>query len=147
MTPDKRNGPRTGDAGRLETQSPPSAFVDPIVPRRADKIAEPRYVAEHLAAIDGAFAVVVRTPSGGYRRRVWLTLAPAERAVERAHEQGLEASVVLVRLQPILTVGQPSAAPAELARRTASRILNDSADVQRLAQVAAQEALNAGGAS
>lgn len=57
-----------------------------------------------VETVSGLFAVVVTTSEGRYRRRVWLTLAPAQRAAERAVEAGHVATVVLCRLEPIATV-------------------------------------------
>ncbi|MEO7980340.1 MAG: hypothetical protein ABI807_05560 [Sporichthyaceae bacterium] len=54
-----------------------------------------------MAHVDGALVVVVCTSAGRYRRRVFLTLASAERSAERAREAGHEASVVLARLVPV----------------------------------------------
>ncbi|NQD42441.1 hypothetical protein [Glutamicibacter halophytocola] len=61
-----------------------------------------------LPTMDGAYAVVVECQpklQGGHlpprhRRRVYLSLAPAERAVERAHVAGLRAKLTLYRLVP-----------------------------------------------
>lgn len=36
-----------------------------------------------------------------YRRRVHLSISAAQRAVERAHERGLQAHLVLCRLMPV----------------------------------------------
>lgn len=58
-------------------------------------------IAEH---VDGAFVVLVRTASGRYRRRVWLTLAPAERAAQKAIDAGHSATVVLAELKPLYRI-------------------------------------------
>ena len=52
-----------------------------------------------LAAAAG-YAVLVETGEGRYRRRLFLTLASAERAVERARDRGKYAYLVLVTLTP-----------------------------------------------
>ena len=46
------------------------------------------------------YAVLVETGEGRYRRRLFLTLASAERAVTRARERGKYAYLVLVTLTP-----------------------------------------------
>ncbi len=42
-----------------------------------------------------------------YRRRVHLSLTAAQKAVQRAHERGLEAHMVLCRLEPV-KAGDPA---------------------------------------
>ena len=56
---------------------------------------------EAAACTDGSLVVVVRTPAGRYRRRVFLTLAAAERARDRAQDAGHDAEIVLCRLTPM----------------------------------------------
>lgn len=56
-----------------------------------------------LAAAAG-YAVLVETGEGRYRRRLFLTLASAERAVDRAHERGKYAYLVLVTLTPTAVI-------------------------------------------
>lgn len=51
--------------------------------------------------VSGAFVALVETPAGKYRRRVFLTLAAAEKAVQRAHDAGHSATVVLCQLTPV----------------------------------------------
>jgi hypothetical protein len=51
--------------------------------------------------VDGAFVVVVATRSGRYRRRVWLSLAPAQRAAAKAREDGIQATVIVAELRPL----------------------------------------------
>lgn len=61
----------------------------PIIPSHTDEW-------EQLAAhVDGAFVVLVETAYGRYRRRVWFTLAAAERAAEKARDAGHDSVVVL----------------------------------------------------
>ena len=50
------------------------------------------------------YAVLVETGEGRYRRRLFLTLASAERAVERARERGKYAYLVLVTLTPTAVI-------------------------------------------
>lgn len=52
----------------------------------------------------GAFAVVVNYPSGRHQRRVFMTIAAAEKAARRATERGHAVEVVLVHLEPVATV-------------------------------------------
>ena len=56
-----------------------------------------------LAAAAG-YAVLVETGEGRYRRRLFLTLASAERAVNRARARGRYAYLVLVTLTPTAVV-------------------------------------------
>lgn len=58
-------------------------------------------IAEH---IDGAYVLLVKTTAGRYRRRCFLTVASAERAVQRAQERGENAVVVLAELKPLYRV-------------------------------------------
>lgn len=53
-----------------------------------------------LAAVTG-YALAVETGNGRYRRRLFLTLAAAQNAVNRARERGQYAEVVLVRVVPV----------------------------------------------
>ncbi|GAA1706499.1 hypothetical protein GCM10009831_15210 [Dietzia cercidiphylli] len=56
-----------------------------------------------LAAAAG-YAVLVETGEGRYRRRLFLTLASAERAVNRARDRGKYAHLVLVTLTPTAVI-------------------------------------------
>ncbi|MFD2674808.1 hypothetical protein [Gulosibacter bifidus] len=53
--------------------------------------------------INGALAVVVETPHGRVRRRLYLSLKAAENAARRARDAGHSATVLLVELN---TVGE-----------------------------------------
>ena len=66
-------------------------------------------VAQSTAVRTPVFAVLVRRElaNGGMRTSLFRTIAPAERAVERAAKQGLAATVEFMRLVP---VEAPSAA-------------------------------------
>lgn len=59
--------------------------------------------AQIRAAVAG-YAVLVETGEGRYRRRLFLTLASAERAVNRARERGRYAHLVLVTLTPTAVI-------------------------------------------
>ncbi|MGO1629458.1 MAG: hypothetical protein ACTHX2_11635 [Microbacterium sp.] len=48
-----------------------------------------------------ALVVLVEDRSGNYRRRLYLSLRSAERAVERANARGADARLVLCRLEPV----------------------------------------------
>lgn len=48
-----------------------------------------------------ALVAVVETAGGQYRRRVFLSLDAAHRALERAAARGLEARVLLCELRPV----------------------------------------------
>lgn len=51
--------------------------------------------------IDGCFAVVVESPGDRYRRRLYLSLAAAEKAAQRARKRGQRVKVVLAVLTPL----------------------------------------------
>ncbi|MGO2413512.1 hypothetical protein ACTXIU_11990 [Glutamicibacter arilaitensis] len=57
-----------------------------------------------LPTMDGVYAVVVECQGEHvpprHRRRIYLSLAPAEKAVERARVAGLRATLTLYRLTP-----------------------------------------------
>jgi hypothetical protein len=53
------------------------------------------------AQVRGCFVTAVSTSDGHYRRRCFLSLKAAERAVERAEAAGHEATGVLCRLVPV----------------------------------------------
>lgn len=59
--------------------------------------------------ISGCFVAVVQIKSEAaeprYSRRVFLSLAPAQRAAERARERGLHAAVYVAELQPVGVIG------------------------------------------
>lgn len=55
---------------------------------------------ERVLAAAAGYAVLVETGEGRYRRRLFLTLASAERAVGRARDRGKYAYLVLVTLTP-----------------------------------------------
>jgi hypothetical protein len=58
--------------------------------------------ADRLAQyVQGVYVVVVQVGEDRLRRRVYLNLPSAQRAVERAQDRGHEASVVLCQLQPV----------------------------------------------
>ena len=82
--------------------------------RRPDVLGAARLTASSLrhhstAVRTPVFAVLVRRElaNGGMRTSLFRTIAPAERAVERAAKQGLAATVEFMRLVP---VEAPSAA-------------------------------------
>lgn len=54
----------------------------------------------HVLAATAGYAVLVETGEGRYRRRLFLTLASAERAVDRARDRGHYAHMVLCRIIP-----------------------------------------------
>jgi hypothetical protein len=69
---------------------------------RADSLDE---LAHH---VDGTFVLVVRTTGGKYRRRCFLSVAAAERAVRNAQADGHNATIYLAELRPLwkLTGGE-----------------------------------------
>ena len=59
---------------------------------------------DQLRDAAAGYAVLVETGEGRYRRRLFLTLASAERAVNRARERGRYAYLVLVTVTPVAVV-------------------------------------------
>lgn len=59
---------------------------------------------EYARRVDGAFVVVVKSPNGHLHRRVFLTIASAQRAVESATERGLSSRIILAELRPLFDV-------------------------------------------
>jgi hypothetical protein len=57
-----------------------------------------------------AYVVLVSTPTGNYRRRVFLSLHSATAAVQRARKKTQTAQLVLCRLQPV-TAELPNTLP------------------------------------
>lgn len=74
-----------------ETEADPREIISSL-PLAADS--------EMIARAD-ALVALVQDKRGRYRRRVFLTLASAERAVDHARARGVDAQVVLVQLVPI----------------------------------------------
>lgn len=94
------NGPPHGEGRPGERTARSQALADstPIVTPDTDDW-------QRLAAqVDGAFAVIVETSHGKYRRRVWFTLAAAERAVAKAEDAGHNAVIMLAELKPLYRV-------------------------------------------
>jgi hypothetical protein len=58
-------------------------------------------ILSRAADIADAFVVIVVSPYGNPRRRVYLSLSHATQAVQRAHKRGLPAGMVLCRLVPL----------------------------------------------
>lgn len=73
--------------------------------RPEDQAATKQLNAPSLSAaadIANAFVVVVVSPYGNPRRRVYLSLSHATKALQRAHKRGAPASMVLCRLVPVV---------------------------------------------
>ncbi len=85
-------------AGAAPVQNPGEKFESNGTPHPRQA---PDWRAEHRQQVRGTLVVVVETPGGKYRRRAFLTLASAQRAVARAEAAGHRASVVLARLEPV----------------------------------------------
>lgn len=84
-----------GRVGGAFTGSSIHAFDAGLRPRRPVAF-------EDAAHVDGALVVVVSI-HGGFRRRVFLSLSSAERALLRAQEAGHEATIVLAKLVPVMS--------------------------------------------
>ncbi len=57
------------------------------------------------AHFEHALAVIVQLDNDRARRRLFLTLASAERHADKARDSGHEAEVILVALQPVAGMG------------------------------------------
>jgi hypothetical protein len=78
---------RPGEGGS-ETMT--IAAVNTILPPAAD-----------IESACQAYAVLLLTPAGKYRRRVFLSLHSATAAVQRAQDKGQPARMVLCKLVPV----------------------------------------------
>jgi hypothetical protein len=76
--------------GAADENAPGQAFLGAIVSELAD-----------TESACEAFVVLVFTPAGQYRRRVFLSLHGATAAVQRARAKGQSARMVLRRLVPV----------------------------------------------
>ena len=98
--PTKRTAPAPTDAAQSLTATKPldcaQSTRDPLDVARSE--VSPFDAAEVLA---DAWVLVVRVNAGHYRRRVFLSIAPAWQAARRAADRGYSADVVLCRLEPI----------------------------------------------
>jgi hypothetical protein len=84
------NGP-DGRRGRpLSRKTPPTDPTEASVTPSAD-----------IGAACEAFVVLLITPAGKYRRRVFLSLHSAAAAVQRAKDKGQPVRMVLCRLVPV----------------------------------------------
>lgn len=60
---------------------------------------------QELQAVDGVPVVIVSLPEDRTRRKVYMNLPAAERAVRRAREAGHSATLILCELRPIQPPG------------------------------------------
>jgi hypothetical protein len=85
--------------------SPPETPAGPGGEPRAQKdtgeALSAAIVAEPTDSACEAFAVLVFTPTGKHRRRVFLSLHSATAAAHRAQAKGQPVRIVLCRLQPV----------------------------------------------
>lgn len=70
--------------------------------RTADNAVSAEHQLSELRARAAGYAVLVENPSGKYRRRLFLTLASAQRAKDRATARGQYAAILLVRIVPVV---------------------------------------------
>lgn len=68
----------------------------------ADKLVSSERNIDALRARAAGYAVLVENPAGKYRRRLFLTLASAQRAKDRATARGQYAAIILVRIVPVV---------------------------------------------
>lgn len=88
MSREHERRPRDLEAASRAGQPDASIIVDDARTRTSGALAE-------------AFAVVVTTERGSRRRRLYLSLHSASRAVERANRRHDDVQLVLVRLVPV----------------------------------------------
>lgn len=94
-------GQTRGEAGNDHQGAGSINSLAPAAHRRAVATL-PEFTPEDAAAIaGGAFVVVVQLDEDRYRRRVFLTLAAAERLAEKARERGHVAHVLLSHVLPL----------------------------------------------
>lgn len=89
MSQERESRPGTNRTAKI------SSGDDSSLPAAAD------YFTDAAIYVAGAYVAVVQTAHGKHRRRVFLTLSSASRAVDRAIEAGHAAEVVLCRLVPV----------------------------------------------
>lgn len=94
--PTRRSRPRANETG--QTKKVPTAVVTPMVPPT------PTDGVDLAGILSGVLVVVVRLDNDHYRRRVFLSLSAAERAVRRAHDRGHDAELVMCSLTPASTI-------------------------------------------
>lgn len=83
---------------------PDATHVKPAPEDRSPKTPSAESTRKTLDAADvlaGVYVTVVQPGAGHVRRRVYLSLAPAERAARAAEARGQVAAVVLCRLVPV----------------------------------------------
>lgn len=93
---DNGTASQKSNAGQAILTLPPAADVGP------DATPLPEFAPEDAAAVaGGAFVVVVQLDGDRHRRRVFLTLAAAERLAGKARERGHVAHVLLAHVLPL----------------------------------------------
>ena len=90
-TPSLTENSRPVATGAAEEKTPDKALSDVIVAEAAD-----------VGALCEAFVVLLVTPAGHYRRRVFLSLHSTAATVQRAHAKGQPARMMVCRLVPVV---------------------------------------------
>jgi len=67
----------------------------------SDPDSSPDHRHDEVLRVARGFCVVVETPTGRYRRRLYLSLSSAEKSVERARANGKYAAIVLATITPV----------------------------------------------
>lgn len=96
---------RPAGNGTAAQQRDPARLSVVSVPRSTDRDQPRLSPVDAAGIIDGAIVLVVQVAADRYRRRVFLTVASAERAARRARARGHAAEVVLARLAPVALAG------------------------------------------
>lgn len=92
MSTAKKIPPMGSGRDQEKTQFADGGFSLSILPVAADKFAQ---------YAQGVYVVVVETSDDRMRRRVYLNLPSAQKAVQRAQERGHEARLYLARLDVV----------------------------------------------
>lgn len=87
----------TGSGGKLTGNTTTSQDTAP-----GDKLVSAEHSIDALRARAAGYALLVENPAGKYRRRLFLTLASAQRAKDRATARGQYAAILLVRIVPVV---------------------------------------------
>lgn len=101
----RKSGPRKTGGRNEKATATASVSQTSVSGGTDDKVTfSPAAADEFAEAVDGAYVVVVCGPAGRYRRRVFLSVASAQRAVDRATARGQSSRIVLSQLTPLYDV-------------------------------------------
>lgn len=102
LTREKRSRPAGDGTATQKNAGQALTTLATTVPAATIATPLPEFTPEDAAAVArGAFVVVVQLDEDRHRRRVFLTLAAAERHAVAARERGHAAQVLLASLEPV----------------------------------------------